>query len=85
MYFPKKYDNELNGLVAQLNKLLGGQFFKLILHHSQSCIIYELALIKTDSLLNLSIDTRYEYSFKEMRAYLNGLIRGIKLALKNNH
>lgn len=85
MYFPKKYDNELNGLVAQLNKLLRGQFFKLILHYSQSCIIYELALIKTDSLLNLSIDTRYEYSFKEMRAYLNGLIRGIKLALKNNH
>lgn len=82
MYFPKKYDNELNGLVAQLNKLLGGQFFKLISNHSQSCIIYELVLIKTDSLLNLSIDTRYEYSFKEMRAYLNGLIRGIKLALK---
>lgn len=84
MYFPKKYDNELNGLVAQLNKLLGGQFFKLISHHLQSRIIYELVLIKADTLLlNSSIDVRYEYTFKEMRAYLNGLIRGIKVTLKS--
>lgn len=84
MYFPKKYDNELNGLVAQLNKLLGGQFFKLITYNLHASIIYELAPVKINKqLLDLSIDTRYKYSFRDMRAYLNGLIRGIKLALKS--
>lgn len=83
MYFPKKYNNELKGLVAQLNKLLGDNFFKLTAYNIKTTTVYELIAtekcIALNKLSNLSIDVRYEYSFRDMKAYLNGLIRGIKI------
>lgn len=83
MYFPKKYNNELKGLVAQLNKLLGDNFFKLTAYNIKTITVYELMAtekcITLSKLSNLSIDVRYEYSFRDMKAYLNGLIRGIKI------
>lgn len=86
MYFPKKYNNELHGLVAQLNKLLGDIYFKLIAYNVKSIIIYELAAtekcINSKKLISLLIDIRYEYIYKDMKAYLNGLIRGIKLNIQ---
>lgn len=88
MYFPKKSNNILLGLVSQLNNLFGNeQCFKLITYNLQASIIYELVLTEKglQSHLNLgilTIDIRYKYSFSDMNAYLNGLIRGIKI-IKN--
>ena len=83
MYFPKKYNSELKGLVAQLNKLLGDNFFKLIAYNIKTIVVYELMAtekcIALNKLSTLSIDVRYEYSYRDMKAYLNGLIRGIKI------
>lgn len=77
MWFPKKNDNEILNLVAQLNAMLQGSKYKVVYSDRK------YALLPNDINFELEHSLCCEnLTFGEMKMYLIGLIYGIKLQAK---
>ncbi len=95
LWVPKQQSNVVQNLIAQLNSILGGNYFVLNLSSkslsksNKYYYVLELTswgLKKQPKLQFLQIDEEQQYTFSQMHIYINGIINGINVVdLFNSH
>lgn len=89
LWVPKQQSNIVQNLIAQLNSILGGNYFVLNLSSkslsksNKYYYVLELTswgLKKQPKLQFLQISEEQQYTFSQMYIYIEGIINGINVA-----
>lgn len=77
MYFPKKQNNHILNLVAQLNSCLGATYFAVGYENQKYSLVPSKFVVSMEKFNFISIE---ELPYIQMVLYLSGLLSGIKAA-----
>ena len=86
-YFPKEQSNPITNMVAELNHLLKGQYFTVVITESVNEVKYNLNLtqfgLKSKKYLYIATHDGFGLNYKQMVSYMQGILVGFRAGVEN--